>query len=80
MRHAEVARDVLLGRRALLLADHDDRTSFEIGDAADDGGVVTEAAVAVQLVETIEDAADDLERVRTLDIARRLHRLPRTCA
>ena len=76
VRHPEVARDVLLGRCALLLADDDDRPSVEVRDPADDRGIVTEAAVAVQLVEAIEDAPDDVERVRTLDVARGLHRLP----
>ena len=76
MRHPEVARDVLLGRRALLLADDDDRPAVEIRDPADDRGIVTEAAIAMQLVEAIEDTPDDVERVRALDVARGLHRLP----
>jgi len=41
VRHAEAARDVLLGRRPTLLRDHDHRTdSFELGDPADDRRVV----------------------------------------
>src|SRR5256885_12183173 len=32
VRHAEVANDVLLGRRALLLSDDDDRAALELGD------------------------------------------------
>jgi hypothetical protein len=47
-----------------------------VSDPADDRGVVAEAAVTVKLVEAIEDAPDDVERVRTLDVARGLHRLP----
>ena len=46
MGHAEVARDVLLGRRALLFANDDDRPAIEIPNAANDRGIVAEAAVA----------------------------------
>src|SRR5207247_6198971 len=42
VRHAEVTKDVLLGRRALLLTDDDDRAAVELGDAADDGRVIAE--------------------------------------
>jgi len=80
VRHPEVALDVLLGRRALLLAHDDDRPAVELGDAANDRGVVAEAAIAVQLLETIEYARDHVEGVWTLDVARRLHGIPRASA
>src|SRR5581483_8813310 len=77
MRHAEVADDVLLGRRALLLADDDDGPPIELGDAADDRGIVAEAAITVQLLEALEGRTDDVQRVRALDVARGLDRVPR---
>src|SRR6267378_4034563 len=77
VRHAEVAKDVLLGRRALLLSDDHDRTSVELGDASDDRRVVAERAIAVQLLKVFERAADDVERMRARDVSRRLHGLPR---
>src|SRR5439155_735111 len=77
VRHAEVANDVLLGRRALLLSDDDDRAALELGDPADDRRVVAERAVSVKLLKLLEHSADDVERVRARDVARRLHGLPR---
>src|SRR2546429_2835554 len=76
VRHAEVANDVLLGRRAFLLAHDDNRTAIDLGNAADDRGVVAERAVTVELLKALEHAGDDVERVRTRDVARGLHGLP----
>src|SRR5207247_2440650 len=77
IRHPEVALDVLLGRGALLLCHDHDRPPRELGDAADDRGVVAEGAIAMQLLEAVEDAPDDLEGMGARDVARGLHRLPR---
>src|ERR1700716_1831420 len=76
VRHAEVANDVLLGRRSLLLANDDDRTAIKLGDAADDRWVVAERAVSVELLKALEHAADDVEGVRARDVPRGLHGLP----
>src|SRR6267143_6137062 len=76
IRHAEVPNDVLLGRRTLLLADDNDRAAIELGDAADDRRVVAERPISVELLKTLEHAADDVERMRARDVARGLHGLP----
>ena len=39
-------------------------------------GVLGEEAVAVELLEIVEDVADVLERVRPLDVARELDHVP----
>ena len=44
--------------------------------AGDDGRVLPECAVAVQLDEVVEDEADVVERVRPLEVARELDDLP----
>src|SRR5919204_6683687 len=74
--HPEVPLDVLLGRGALLLADDHDGTSLQLRDPADDRGVVAETAIAMQLLEAIEHARDHVDRVRPLDVARRLDGIP----
>jgi hypothetical protein len=48
-RVAEVAEDLLLGVAPLLVADDEHRLAAVLGEAGDDGVVVGEAAVAVQL-------------------------------
>ncbi len=75
--HPEVALNVLLGRRPLLLADDHDRPAAELGDATDDRRVIAERAVSMQLLKALEDAVDDVERVRARDVPRELDRLPR---
>ena len=45
-------------------------------EAADDGQVVAVHAIAVQLVEVLEDEAGVVERVRALRVARELRDLP----
>src|SRR5690606_2433049 len=52
--HAEVARDVLLGVAALLLADDDDLPAAELSQARDHRGVIAEGPVSVQFGETRE--------------------------
>ena len=75
--HAEVARDLLLGVAALLVADHHAGLAVEARQPADDRSVVGEGAVAVQLLEIGEQALDVVERVRALRMARDLRDLPR---
>ncbi len=69
--------DLLLGIAAFLMPDHHARHAVEPRHAADDGGVVAVAAVAVQLVKVGEDSSDVVERVRALRMPRDLRDLPR---
>ena len=50
--------------------------AVEAGHAADDGGIVAEAAVAVNFAEVGEDALDVVERLRTLRMPRQFGFLP----
>jgi len=78
VRHSEAPRDVLLGRGAALLRDHDDRPdAVELRDPADDRRIVAVPAVAMELLELLEQPVDDLDRVRPLQLTGELHRLPR---
>ena len=76
-RHAEVAPHVLLGAAPLLVADDHHRPPAEAPHAADDRLVVAEGAIAVQLDEVLEQAADVIERERAQRMARQQHLLPR---
>ena len=76
-RVAEVAVDLLLGVAALLVADDQHRLALVERGAGDDGVVVGEAAVAVQLDEVGEQALDVVERGRPRRMARHQHALPR---
>src|SRR5262245_10723665 len=75
--HAEIAENLLLGVAPLLVADHHAGLAVEAREPADNGGVVGEAAVAVQLLEAGEEIADVVERVRALRVARHQRDLPR---
>ena len=61
---AEVAIDALLGVAALLRAEHGNFPSLETRHAADHGGVVAKAAVAVDFAEVGKDALDVVQRIR----------------
>ena len=74
--HAVVAAHALLGVAALLVADEHHRAVVEPRRAADDGEIVAIHAIAVQLVEVLEDEAGVVERVGTLRMARELRDLP----
>ena len=73
---AEVALDLFLGVAALVVADEHDLVPAEAGQAALDGGVVAEVAVAVQLAELAADQLDVVLEQRPLRVAGDLHRLP----
>ena len=74
--HAVVAAHALLGIAPLLLADdHDGRPSMP-RQAADDGQVVAEHAVAMQLGEIRADHVDVVERIGPARMARELRDLP----
>ena len=74
--HAVVAPDPLLGVATLLVADEHDRHAGQPRNATDDGLVVGIHAIAVQLVEFIEDRHGIVERVRSLRMTRKLCNLP----
>ena len=76
MRRAEVAVDALLHVAALLGGDDQNFFAVKAGHAADDGGVVAKAAVAVNFAEVGEDALDVVERLRTLRMPRQFGLLP----
>ena len=58
MRRPEIAVDALLHVAALLRADDQHFFAMKTRHAADDGGIVAEAAVAVNFAEVGEDALD----------------------
>ena len=76
VRHPEVPVDLLPRVPALLVAHHHDRAPFEAGQAADDGGVVAEEPIAVELDEVVEEERDQVARVRPLRVAGELYALP----
>ena len=69
--------DARFGVVALLLAEHDDAAPAEPADAADDGGVLAEGAVAGQRHVVGDQPVDIALGVRPLGMARHLHPLPR---
>ena len=74
--HPEVAADVLLRLGALLLAEDDDPSAVDRGQAADDGGVVAEQAVAVELDEVVGHRREQLEGVGPLEVSGQLDACP----
>ena len=77
MRRAEVAVDALLHVAALLGGDDQHFFAVKPRHAADDGGVVAKAAIAVNFAEIGEDALDVVERLRTLRMPRQFGLSPR---
>ena len=76
VRHAEIAHRPFGCRPPLLLSDDHDRPMIEGGRAADDGMVVTEEPVAVQLEEVAEDRVDVIEGIGAVGMAGELDLLP----
>ncbi len=58
------------------MADDADALAAEAAEAADDGGVLAEFAVAGERGETLDQAGDVVEAVRPLRMARHLRLLP----
>ena len=73
---AEVALDLFLGVPALVVADEHDLVPGHAGQAALDGGVVAEVAVAVQFAELAADHVDVVVEQRPLRVAGDLDGLP----
>jgi len=77
MSEAEVVLDVLLGVVALLVADDHDALLADAGEAADEGAVVAEAAVAAHFDEVAGEKFEVIEGVRPGGVADDLDALPR---
>ena len=75
--HPEVPLHVLLRPAALLVAHDDDAAAVEGGQAGDDGGVLAEAAVALELDPVGQEALHVVRRVGTVGVPRELHLLHR---
>ena len=75
-RVAEVPVDLRLRVAALVVADDHHRLALVAGGARDDGVIVGEAAVAVQLDEIGEEPLDVVEHVGPAGMARHQHALP----
>ena len=76
MRRAEIAVDALLHVAALLRADDQDLFAVKTRHAADDGGIVAEAAVAVNFAEVGKNALDVVESLGALRMPRQFGLLP----
>ena len=75
-RHTEIAQDFFFGIAAFLMADHHHTLPVETRQAADDGTVVGEHAISVQLFKIGEQGFDIVQRVRALRMACHLRNLP----
>ena len=75
-RHAEIMLEAGFGGRALLVADDADALALEPAEAADDGLVLGELAVAGERDELGDQRADVVEAMRPLRMARDLRLLP----
>src|SRR5215470_17791581 len=76
IRHAKVAVDLLLGIAGLLVSDDEDLFAVEAGHTADDGRIVGETAVPMNLAPVGEDALHIVEGIWTLWMARHFSALP----
>lgn len=74
--HAEIVADARLGAGALLLPDHADGPPAEAAEAAHDGLVLAEAAVAGQRRELADQRVAVIDEVRALRMAGDLRLLP----
>ena len=75
-RHAEVVLRLLVERAALLVADDEHGAAAEPAEPADDGRVVGAQAVALELLEAVDQIADVVARARPVLVARDLDRDP----
>ena len=76
MGEPEVAANLFLGVAALVMADEHHLVPAHAGQAADDGGVVAEVAVAVQFAELAADHLDVILEERPLGMPGNLHGFP----
>ena len=76
-RHAEIVLDAAFGVGALLMADQHHRAAGQAADAADDGLVLAEIAVAGERGEVLDQRIDVMPEMRALGMAGDLRLLPR---
>src|SRR5579859_6950731 len=76
-RHAEIVLEPGVGVGAFFLADDADALAAEAAEAADNSGVVAEAAVAGERHEIADELADIIDAMRSLRMPRHLRLLPR---
>ncbi len=74
--HSPEAFEAFFGVAAFLVADEHDLVSAEAGESAEDGGVVAECAVAVDLAEVAADHFDVVFEERALGVAGDLDGFP----
>ena len=74
--HPEAVLGLLVERAALLVADHDHGAPVEPAQPADHGPVVGPQAVALELLETVDQELDVLAGARTVLVARDLDGQP----
>jgi hypothetical protein len=67
---------ILAGVAPFLLAQDHHRPPLQLGQPANQRGVVGEESVAVQLEKLVEDQPDVVERIRTLGVTRKLDSFP----
>ena len=77
MRHSEIAADIFVGVPAFLMTDDSDGTSIDGAETADDGFVVANTAIAMQLDEIIRDEFDVVQAVGAVRMSGQLNLLPR---
>src|ERR1700677_1019785 len=76
MRRAEVAIDALLHVAAFLRTDDEDFFAVKTSHSANNGGIVSEGAVAMDFAKVGEQAVDVIESLRTLRMAGQFGYLP----
>ena len=74
--HAEIASQVLLGISPLLMAHHHHRLALEFGQPSNDGFVVGEEPVTVQLDELLHEPVDVIQGVGSFRVPGQLDALP----
>src|SRR5213080_210805 len=76
LRLAKVSREPLLGVASFLMADHRHGPTMVFRKPSNNGLIVGEAAIAMQLHEVGEKIIDKVQRIRTLLVPRDLRALP----
>ena len=75
--HAEIVLEPSLGIRAFFGAEHEDAAPAKATDAADNGGILGEDAVAGEWHEISDQPADVIEAMRPFGMSGHLNLLPR---
>src|SRR5690554_648551 len=72
MRHSKITSHLLADRSALLLSDHRDVMTAKLRKARDDGGVVSEEAISMQLGKILKERLEMIEKIRSIGMAAQL--------